>query len=273
MSNIILCTDFSDSSRNALKYTCELTYAGKVNLRLLHVYTIPVNYSGDGVSLSTLNDAFDSVEEQLRTERMWVKENYPEIHVATKAVTAGSFIDGILDEIAEEYADAVVIGAAKDYSDLWLWDSDTLKALIELPVPVLMIPPSITYRPLHKLAFACDMRHIGTHTPVEEIKRFASLTNARLHIINVINKEAEGYNSDAQQAMLQDMLKDLHPEFHQLKADNVISAISNFVTEQQIDSLMLIPRRHGIWDSLLHKSHTKELAKLNRIPILGMHEH
>jgi nucleotide-binding universal stress UspA family protein len=273
MSTIILATDFSSSARNALSYACELTYSQEVKLVLTHIYTIPVSYTGDGVSLSTLNDAFEYAEDQLRAEKMWVKENFPEIQVNTKAVTSSSFTEGLLNEIAEEKPDVVVMGAAKNYGDLWLWDSDTLRALTELPVPVLIVPPNVLYKPVHNIAFACDFRHIGNHTPIDEIKRYAALTKARLHVVNVVNKEAEGADTEHEKEILYEMLKELNPKFHQVKADHVISAISHFASEEQIDCLMVIPRKHGIWESLWQKSHTKELARLNRIPILALHEH
>ena len=67
MSTIIICTDFSTTSRNAITYTCNLVQKKEkdVELLLLHIFTVPANYSGEGLSLVTIEDEWRDAETNL----------------------------------------------------------------------------------------------------------------------------------------------------------------------------------------------------------------
>ncbi|MDQ6812840.1 MAG: universal stress protein, partial [Bacteroidota bacterium] len=124
MSNLIVCTNFSETSRNALAYTCSLVKnkaeKEEISIILLHVYTIPANYSGDGIALVTINNALDFAEEELHEELEWVQEEFGELNVIGKVVT-GRLLAALKDEINEMRASMVILGSGGNYGDLWAW--------------------------------------------------------------------------------------------------------------------------------------------------------
>jgi nucleotide-binding universal stress UspA family protein len=275
MPTIIVCTNFSDTSRNALNYACSLVNrkAEKegISILLLNVYTIPANYAGEGIALACIENALNYAEEDLHEELEWVHEEYPALNVIGK-VTTGRLLDALKDEIDEMQASLVIIGAGGHYGELWSWDTNILNALRQLPVPILTIPPDVSFTPLQNIAFACNLKNINNQTPFDTLKNIIQFTEAKLHVVYVTNQEIKPGTLEAEnEALVHYTLKDVDPVYHTLYESQVVGAIGHFVEEKGIQLLLVMPKKHGVWESLFHKSHTKELARLNRLPIMALH--
>ena len=72
MSCIIVCTDFSYPSKNALTYICSLIEKREkweeLTIKLLHIFDLPTSYSGEGLALTTIPHEMDHAEEELNDE-------------------------------------------------------------------------------------------------------------------------------------------------------------------------------------------------------------
>lgn len=275
MPTIIVCTNFSETSRNALSYTCSLitNKANKeeINILLLHIYTIPANYSADGIALATINNALFYAEEDLQEELEWVHEEYPHLNVKAK-VTTGTLLYGITTESEEAKATLVVLGTGGNYGELWSWDSDILHILRDLPVPVLTIPPTVSFKSLQKIAFACNLKIINQSTPFNILKNLVRFTEAKLHVVFVISRQLDRGSIEAiNQIMVHTQLNDIEPIYHTLYEKEIVNAIGRFIEENKIQLLLVMPKKHGVWESLFHKSFTKELSRLNLLPIMALH--
>ncbi|HSU49272.1 MAG TPA: hypothetical protein VLJ41_01720 [Segetibacter sp.] len=275
MSNIIVCTNFSETSRNALSYTCSLVSKKadkeEISILLLNVYTIPINYSGDGIAMVTINNALDDAEADLRSELEWVHEEYPQLNIFGK-VTTGRLLEALRDQIQDIAASFVILGTGGKYGDLWSWDSDILHALRDLTIPVLTIPPNVTYKPLQNIAFACNLKNVSRNTPFSRVINLVHFTEAKLHIVYVKGHELKRSAIETEnEQLVYNSLKEIEPVYHTLFENEVVQAIGRFVEDNDIQLLLVMPRRHGIWESLFHKSFTKELARLNHLPIMALH--
>ena len=275
MPTIIVCTNFSETSRNAFAYTCSMVMSqvdkDAFSILLLNVFTIPANYSGDGIALVTINNALDSAEDDLREELEWAHEEFTELNIIGK-VTTGRLLDSLKEEIGEMKAMMVVIGAGGHYGELWSWDTNILNALRDLPVPVLTIPPKVKFTPFVDIAFACNLKNIHSNTPFNQVKSIIELTRATLHIVYVASHPIKPGSKEADnQLIVQAKLKDVPTVYHTLYENEVVGAIGRFIEEKKIQLLLVIPVKHGIWESLFRKSYTTELARLNKLPIMALH--
>lgn len=275
MPTIIVCTNFSKTSRNALDYACSLinSKAEKkaFDILLLYIFTVPPNYSGDGIAITTISNSLTYAEEDLHAELEWINDEYNGLNVIGK-ITTGSLLDGLEEQIQEMKASLVIIGAGGNYGDLWSWDDDILNALRDLSVPILTIPPNVTFAPLQNIAFACNLKNINENTPYNVLISLVYFTGAKLHIIYVTSAAIEDDSVErANQRIVQDKLQELQPDYHTLYESQVVAAIGRFVENNQIQLLLVIPRKHGLWHNLFRKSYTKELSRLNHLPIMALH--
>jgi hypothetical protein len=275
MPTIIVCTNFSETSRNALKYTCSLINGkpdkDSIDILLLHVFTIPANYCGDGIALATIDNRLSFIEEDLHEELEWIHDQYPGLNIIGK-ITTGRLLEGLEEQISEMAASLVIMGAGGHYGELWSWDNNILNALRDLSVPILTIPATVAFTPLQNIAFACNLKNVSEYTPFKALKTIIRFTEAQLHVVYVRSNEIKKDSKEAgNELLVQEKLKDISPIYHTLYEAQVVGAIGRFVENNQIQLLLVMPRRHGVWENLFHKSYTKELSRLNRLPIMALH--
>ena len=272
MPTIIITTDFSETAKNALQYACSFSsLVLKADILLINIYRVPASYSGDGVSLAAIKESLGNTENSLQRELDWFRENYPGLKVRGKELI-GDFVGSLQEQIDEENAKVVVMGTPSDYGDLRLWDVDKLNALTQLSVPVLTVPREAVYKPIRNIAFACIFENINIHTPIDTIRKITHFTGATLHVVNVVSPGDEEAAGQEGENLLRAELSGVNTVFQKIRDPHIIASIGRYVESNKIDLLLVRPRRHGAWYNLFHKSYSKELAMLNLIPVMALHE-
>ena len=272
MATVLITTDFSKSAENALRYACCFFHANSdIELVLLNIYAIPNSYSGEGVSMAAIGDSLGETELELRQEYQWIREEYPNCKIKYREII-GDFVKSLEQEIEAHKAVMVVMGTPEAYGEMRLWGPDILNALTKLPIPVLTVPKEVMYKPIENIAFACILDNISSNTPFESIRKLVKYTKANLHVVSVMEPENIKTTNREAELLLHRELQTLNPSYHTLHDNEVVSAIGKFVAHNHIDLLLVRPRKHGVWYNLFHKSYSKELAKLNLIPVIALHE-
>ncbi len=269
--SMIVTTDFTESSANALDYV-STTAINRYNIILVHIYTMPISYSAEGLALTTVDDYIRNADIKIDQEAARVRSAHPELQIETRVIIGG-FLQSLKDIIKELHPDAVVMGALKDYADLGTWDSEVLDALTGLPVPVLIVPHHFKSTTIRNIGFASDYRTTNSEDQVSFIKRIIKDTGAQLHVIHISRTKLQ-YNEikHNNEVILHTLLEDVQPKYYAAEDPNVIDAIARYVKDLQLDMMVVIPHRHGFLYSLFNQSHTKQLAKLNNLPVLALHD-
>src|SRR5690606_29199196 len=148
----------------------------------------------------------------------------------------------------------------------FFWGSMAVNALRNLTIPVLAIPAEVNWTPIEKIAFAADYKQFSEDTPLEKIRHWVEKMKASLTVLHV-DRENDPTEIPAQ---LQQGLAGLHPEYQSMVAENIETIIGNFVTEHQINWLMVIPKKYGFFENIFHKSRTKGLTQNSKIPVLAL---
>ncbi|QEC69607.1 hypothetical protein FRZ67_20730 [Panacibacter ginsenosidivorans] len=272
MSRVIVVTNFSDSSRNALKYACEFLNIPQTQVLLLNIFGFPGSLSGDAIAIAAMSETITNDERLLQKEYAWVKENYSNINIAREMVT-GSFIEVLHEFEKDPETSLIIMGAGGNYNDLLSWDTNIIDAFVDLTISVLVVPASVQYKPVNKIAFACNYYRKNLHTPVSMIRKLIQFTRAKLYVINVVSHD-ETIDEEAIKSkhLLQRSLEDISPTYYEPAFENIFTAIDQFTSAENIDMLIVIPTRHGIWYNIFHHNHTKGLVHLNHIPLLSLRQ-
>lgn len=271
MRTIIVVTNFSTSSRNALDYTCLFLGHTGVRILLLNIFSFPSALTSDAISVAAISEIIANDKISLEQEYEWVKENYPAANIETE-ITSGNFMEELRNKVSNENVALVVMGAGGKYNDLLSWDTNIIDAFIDLKKPVLVIPYKIKFHSIKKVAFACNYYRKDLQMPVSIIKRLIEFTNAKLFVIQVMSPaEIVDESAQANKNFLQQSFADLSPVYYEPTYINIISAIDNFIAAENIDMLIVIPGRQGIWHNIFQQRHTKELVYLNNLPILSLY--
>jgi nucleotide-binding universal stress UspA family protein len=277
MKTLVVPTDFSSVSVNAMNYAVDMAQSINAGILLLHVYNVPVAYTDAPVSPVTtvsIDEIKRTSEERLEDLKLnLLRVTSGQLEVLTES-RLGDTIDE-LEEVCKAVQPFAVIMGSHGTTGLerMIMGSTTLTAVRHLKFPVIVVPPGTSYHGITKIGLACDFKDVIETTPVDYIKNIVREFGAELFVLNV-HYDPDGKKKEdmMESAYLDAMLGDVNPHYHFLNQEDVVEAINEFAEKNNLDMVMVIPKKHRLIDSLFHKSKSKELVTHSHIPIVSIHE-
>ncbi|HEX2630550.1 MAG TPA: universal stress protein [Chitinophagaceae bacterium] len=271
MKTIIIPTDFSPSAINAMNYAADMAIAINASVLLFHVYSVPISMTDVPVMLVSVDELGKSARlqmEELTQKLEHVVSGKVPVSYETKL---GDTIDE-LEALCERVQPFAVVMGARGMTGLdALLGSTTLAAVRRIKWPVVCVPIGKEYGAgIHKIGLACDFKDVET-TPAGTIKDVTENFSAALHVLNVDRKH-ENDNGNKETQLLQSMLESSKPVYDFIDHENVEEGISEFAEKNNLDLLIVIPKKHNFWERLFNKSSTKQLVSHSHIPVMCIHE-
>lgn len=274
MKTLIVPTDFSPVALNAMNYAAEMAQSLKASLMLVHVYQVPVTFSEVpvvAVPVEELKKSSDARLESLKQSLMHTTNGKLKIY-------AESILGETVDEL-QQLCDiirpfAVVMGThGASGLERMVMGSTTLTAIRHLSYPVMAIPPGTSFRQIRKIGLACDFKDVIASTPIDFIKATVKELGAALHVLNVdYNREHFTGETPLESAYLESLLGEIKPHYHFLNKEDIVEGINEFAENNNLDLLMVIPKKHKLLDGLFHKSSSAGLVSHSHIPVMAIHE-
>jgi nucleotide-binding universal stress UspA family protein len=274
MKTIIVPTDFSAISNNAMNYAVDLAKETNCSILLFHVYQVPVSMTDVPIVLISVEDLQKNAETKMAGVKSSLEQTAGgaiKIYAETKL---GDTVDELEDLCNRIKPFAVVMGT-KGATGLEraFFGSTTLTAIKHLSWPVIVVPPDKKYSTIKKIGFACDFREVVNTTPTRFIKDFVKQFNAELHVLNVDYKNSHFKPETPEESvLLHTMLEDLNPKYYFIEDENIEAGIEKFAEKNNLDLVITIPKKHKLLEGLFRKSHTKDLVFHSHLPIMCVHE-
>ena len=271
MKTIIVPTDFSEISINAIYYAIELALIIKADILLLHVITLPVTIE---VQFPSKNISIMEKEATQRLEILLdkiIKPSKSSISISIK-VSVGSFLEEIKNHLVHIDTFAIIIGIkGAGATQRILFGSNVFTLIEELTTPVIIVADEVTFTPLKNIGIAIDLKSIIGTIPLNMISAIMNLFNSSLHILFVSQHKEVSSGEILQYSSLQNELAKYQPKFHHIISENIEEGIFEFLKKEEIDLLMVFPKKHGIVDAILNKSISKDLVINCRVPVMTFH--
>ena len=203
MKNILLPTDFSDNSWNAIQYGLQLFKDHKCTFYLLNTYTpiiYDVQYFEVAAAQAGLIDAMKETSKK-GLDKLLVKIN-TEFKNENHTFSTISSFNTLVREVEELYQgnaiDFIVMGTqgASGLNEV-LFGSNTVHVLKNAKCPVLAIPNNFSFEAPHEILFPSDYGIDFQDKHLQPIIDIASLFSARINILNV------SYGSDLSEKQAQ----------------------------------------------------------------------
>ncbi|WP_207492285.1 universal stress protein [Aridibaculum aurantiacum] len=277
MKNILVPTDFSDVAKNAAQYAVQLAkQVGAQKIILYNAYQAPVitEPTMPVVQLIDMDTLKNITDDGLANFKEWMHTITPgEIELETLSEFA--VLSNNIEEVCERTkADLVVMGITGGSKlEEVLIGSTAISVVNHSKVPVVVIPPNATYSKINKVALACDFKKIEETTPVAAINAIMKDTGASLLVLHVENNNKHfDDKAEVESLKLQSLLHEFDPQFHFIEHEDFVEGINEFVDTHKIDLLITIPKKHGLFEGLFRRSHTKQLAFHSHVPLMCIHE-
>ncbi|MFD2724679.1 universal stress protein [Hyunsoonleella rubra] len=274
MKKILLPTDFSENSWNAIAYASKLFKNEACKFYLLNTYT-PAVYHVDYVLVEPAQfGMYDAVKEnsleQLNDFKSRMEREFknPKHTIETLAVF-NTLVTEIKDVVNKEGIDYVVMGTkgATGAKEI-LFGSNTVHVFKNVKCPIIAIPDGFSFEKPHEVLFPTDYDIAYEDYHLKPIVDVVSLYNTRLNILNV----SYGYDlSETQKAnknILEERFKHQSHLFHSVSNQNVPDAITKFQIKTKINLLIMINNKHSFFENLFFKSTINQIGFHLKIPFL-----
>lgn len=271
MKTILVATDFSPAAFNAAEYAVEMAGMLHANVMLLHVCQMPVTY-GEAPAIVNEGDMINDAELELMKlkEQLQLKTG-SNVEINTD-VAVGLFFNE-LKRVCESISPYIVVMGCQGTSaaDHLLLGSHAGYTVRHLWWPLITVPPGSKFGAIKKIGLACDLRNVLETTPVDEIKLLVHDFNAELHILNT-GKQNDLDPDMPELGALKGMFIGLEPQYHFIINKDIDEGIMEYAINNNIDILLVLPKRHHLLDMLFHKSHTKNLVLHSHVPVMALHQ-
>jgi len=274
MKRILLPTDFSENSWNAIKYALQLFKDSECNFTLLNTYT-PMIYQFEytlessvgtelvdamrQTSVTQLDEMVDRIEKEFKNPK----------HIFSKTSSFNTLLREI-DELYEGNAmDLIVMGTkgATGAREI-LFGSNTVHVFKNAKCPVIAVPSDFKFEEPHEILFPSDYEVDFEDNHVGLIKEIAAAYHARVNIMNV----SYGYDlSEVQEnnrKKLEGYFKGIAHLFHNVSNQTVAGAITEFQLKARVNLLAMINNKHSFFENLFFKSTINQIGFHLAIPLL-----
>lgn len=276
MKTILVPTDFSNTARNAAKYALALGDQIKATrIVLYNAFQAPISVDPmvPTVQLLDMDLMKKSSEEGLAQFKAELKEA-PFGNIEMDTFSEYNVLTGGINDLAKAVAaDFIVMGITGGGAVTeTLIGSNAVSVSLHSTIPVIIVPPEASFKKINHVLLACDFKQVLETTPVRPLKLLLENTGAALHILHVNSSTEKAIDVSFESMVLDSLLKNNRPEYHFVENESFTDGINQFADDNNIDLIITIPKKHGFFDNIFKKSHTKRLAFHTHLPLMVMHD-
>lgn len=282
MKRIIVPTDFSKLSEQALGFAIQLATPLKAKVDLIHFEEVPL---GD-TSLHLAGEAGGSQgvsEDALFSAQLFRANNQKLLTLSQKYSTdnvevtgmqlGGGFLKGMEHYVENHGADLVVIGSTGEESLQEFFSGNHTEQLIEhLNIPVLSIQRQVEEK-IEDIVLGLDLLedHVYPQKALSLVKTISESLDARLHVVNVIKEELPDglmiqLNDKVRAAGLTNYTVDV------IQDRNETGALIEYAKEVDASLIIILSEaRSGLYRFFQHST-ASDITKKSSIPVLTINK-
>jgi nucleotide-binding universal stress UspA family protein len=273
MKTILVPTDFSPVSMNAVNYATELALNIDSSIVLVNAYQIPVTFT----EVPVIDISIEEIQKVSLLKLNELKKNLEHITSGKLKIyteTKLGYVSEVIEDLCEKMNPILIVMGTKGSSEIetFFMGSNALSTVLKVKYPVMVIPPGVKYKKIVKIGFACDLKEVVKTTPAKQINYFTNVFGASLTVLNVNVHNNYDANTAEQILLLQTMLDKTKPHFEHIQNMDVAEGIHSWSEKNCLDLLITIPKRHRLIERLFQRNHTKDLIFQSHIPIMCIHE-
>lgn len=275
MKKILVPVDFSKTSQNAYFYAIEWARVLGGSIHLVNIYSGSFDPK-EALVVSDLETRHDQVLSEL-THFMHTASNNssstkdPLVSVTTDAHLgfAGEKIVGL-----SEAFDIVIMGSTGRSGILEkIFGSVSSFVSKHASCPVMLIPHGTTFKSLDNILYAANLESLN-ESMLDFAIDIADQFESAIHFVHVTPDESgtAPFKEKAFRELVEK--KKINREYYisTVIDDDVLEGLSDYQKANQIDLFVIVSLQRSFWDSILHKSTTKQIAlSPKNVPCMVLH--
>lgn len=274
--NILIPTDFSENSWNAIRYALAFFESVPAHVYFLHVVSddiVPamekeVMVANPGDTLTLPKAPFSAFLKKLK------KIEPSQLHHFHTAVVEGSITEIIREKIDEYKIDMIVMGTngASGYKEATV-GSHTTDVIIRVKCPILVIPSKARYHRPSSICLPTDFNNSFKKKVVNILETIVGVHDSLLKVLYV-SKTNEQLSplQEEHKSQLKGYLFHLKHSFHFTINQTLEEAVEAFVRPREIAMIAMMAKNLNFFHHILFHPAANRISYHSEIPFLVLHE-
>lgn len=277
MKNILLLTDFSQASKNAIHYALQLFAQNQTTFHLVYIHKASAFTSADLMASSTDNlyaSIVKSPKEDLAdfVEELKTTYNNPN-HTFLDHVDYDVFTDAVNQIITTNSIDLVVMGTnGVTGADEVVFGSHTLKVIRNVKSPTLVVPKDFTYINPEEILIPLDINDQLNTNRLDTIAEITSNETSSFHILRVTEQEQDAVVLNNDKEQLDIYFSSKNYKYNHVKHVPLHYVVDTYVQTNAIDFQVFIIQQMSFFERLFKGSPITKYSKIASIPLLILHD-
>lgn len=274
MRKILLPTDFSDNSWNAIAYALHLFKDETCNFCLLNTYT-PIFYNAEQIMMSApevslQNIAQENSENRLKEMMSRIEAEFSNSNHSFSSIAAFNTLTAEIEQLYQGNAIELVVMGTKGATGLKriLFGTNTIHTIKNAKFPVLAIPENFKYETPHEILFPSDYNVAFTKEQLQTVTDIATNHHARVNVLHVSYDKEFLENQEKNMQKLAAIFNKVSHLFHNVKNQNITDAITKFQLKQRINMLVMVNNKHSFFENVFFKAKVNQIGFHLNIPFL-----
>lgn len=278
MKNVLIPTDFTESSQNAINYAMDYFADTPVNFYILHVASpnssfrrrlpeIQLQSSAD----KGMSEVIGILEEEINNYKLFARN--PEHHFFPISENA-LLVEAVRKQVAENEIDLIVMGTKGDAEgDADEMSSNTYEVITKVKCPIMVVPEYARMSKIENIAFVTDYNCIYRNKVISVLSDALNLHEAPLRILHLRPKDSRLTPVQVDnKGFLHYFFRDIKHSFHFLDNQNMEIGIQDFVETWDISMVSIAARNLNFIQRLMLRPTSEAKNYHTEIPFLVLHE-
>ena len=277
MKNVLLPTDFSENSINAIKYAASFFKDSEVNFFVLNVQKTSEYTTSDLISSSANTSVYKAILDDNKKELNKListlkTENASEKFSFEALLDFDVFTDAVQQAVKSNKIDLIIMGTngatgAKEV----IFGSNTINVIRHSNCPLIAIPEDYSFKKIESVLFSINNQNRFTQSGIETLKEILIRYKSKLKILEIKEEGVAPAGIKAKGSM-EALFKDFEHTYHTLTGIRASAAISAFEQLFPIDLHAIFVEKESFFDRLLLGSETSRISYGSRVPLLIMRQ-
>lgn len=276
MRNILLLTDFSDNSINALHYALKLFSGASTNFFVLHV-EVTNTFLTDDLMVSGNKSIYDSLVKKPKNR---LKKVLVDLEEASKQenfnfemlIDHDVFVDSVNQVVVSKAIDLIVMGTngATGAREV-IFGSNTINVIRKVTCPTLVIPEDFEYTSPKEILLPLDLSDSISGNAFKNLLTFAKTYSEKLHVLRVKPNDEISVEEQKDIEYIETHLKDFNYEYHVVSNTPLDHVVNSYTQTHSIDVVALLVQKESLFERFFTGSSTTEISKKLKVPLLVFH--
>lgn len=274
-TRVLIPTDFSPHSYNALTYAHMLFQEVDVAFTLFHAYDAsPLQLIGNK-SPARLGTLYNSIKEEAIKKLQELQTDIQarnEIagHTYTLKVYKGPLKEAVQEFTKDKY-DIIVMGSKGASGIKEMFTGSVTQSIVSLhqEIPLLIIPEKATFRVPDNIGFATDFSRNYNKEELQPLVELTKLWTSTLRMVQVYNIPELSPSQKRHLKQLESLLIEIPYNFHVIpEFSSIENCIHAFNKELDIDLMVLIAYPQNFFERMMREQIIKKMSFHTTLPFL-----